>query len=135
MKLELSPLSKAVTRLEEGLVRYRSDTTDLQIRDGLIQRFEFTYELAHRALKRYLEGVSPNPAEYDAADFQFLIRSASEQGLILHGWPDWRRYREMRTKTSHTYNEETALDVVAGIPAFLDEARHLCRELQSRTDR
>ena len=42
------------------------------------------------------------------------------------------RYREMRTKTSHTYNEETALDVVAGIPAFLDEARHLCRELQAR---
>ncbi len=38
----------------------------------------------------------------------------------------------MRAKTSHTYNEEVALTVVAGIPGFLGEARHLLQELQKR---
>ena len=38
----------------------------------------------------------------------------------------------MRAKTSHTYDEETALEVVAGIAPFLDEARFLRDQLQSR---
>ncbi|NBW44125.1 MAG: nucleotidyltransferase, partial [Betaproteobacteria bacterium] len=45
--LDLTPLSNAVNRLGEGLVRYQVDTKDAQIRDGLIQRFEFTYEISH----------------------------------------------------------------------------------------
>lgn len=44
--IDIIPLINAVARLNEGLARYRQDITDLQIRDGLIQRFEFTYELA-----------------------------------------------------------------------------------------
>ena len=45
MKLDLSPLVKAIARLQEGFDRYQKDPSDLQIRDGLIQRFEFTFEL------------------------------------------------------------------------------------------
>ena len=54
MSLDLSPLQQAVTRLKEGLARYERDISDTQIRDGLIQRFEFTYELSHKMLKRHL---------------------------------------------------------------------------------
>jgi hypothetical protein len=43
------PLANAVDRLREGLRRYELDRTDEQIRDGLIQRFEFTYELSQNA--------------------------------------------------------------------------------------
>lgn len=50
-----TPLQKASKRLNEGLIRYQDDITDEQIRDGLIQRFESTYELSHKTLKRYLE--------------------------------------------------------------------------------
>jgi hypothetical protein len=39
----------------------------------------------------------------------------------------------MRAKTSHTYDEAVALDVVAGIPAFLDEVRHLRDQLRGRS--
>jgi hypothetical protein len=35
-----------VRRLREGLARYRREPTDEQLRDGLIQRFEFTYALS-----------------------------------------------------------------------------------------
>lgn len=54
MKLDTTSFGNAVQRLREGLARYRREATDEQIRDGLIQRFEFTYELSHKLLRRYL---------------------------------------------------------------------------------
>ncbi len=132
MNLDISSLIKAVKRLEEGLVRYQANTSDDQIRDGLIQRFEFTYELAHKMLKRYLEMASATPGEFDKADFQYLIRSANERGLLLGDWPAWQKYREMRARTSHTYDSDVALEVVKEIPAFLREACHLRDQLQQR---
>jgi nucleotidyltransferase substrate binding protein (TIGR01987 family) len=121
-----------VNRLTEGLARYEKDITDTQIRDGLIQRFEFSYEISHKMLKRHLEAVSPTPEQFDAMAFADLIRSANEQGLLLGDWSAWKIYREMRSKTSHTYDEEIAIEVVQGIPAFLEEARHLLKQLQER---
>jgi len=132
MTLDLTPFINAVNRLQEGLTRYESDIADTQIRDGLIQRFEFTYELSHKMLKRYLESAAANPTEFEAADFQYLIRSGNEQGLLLSAWPQWRHFRDMRSKTSHTYDEEVALTVVASIPDFLKEARHLLDQLRKR---
>jgi len=132
MILDLTPLMKAITRLEEGLARYQKDITDLQIRDGLIQRFEFTYEISHKMLKRFLEQTSPSPEQYDAMAFQDLIRSANEAGLLLGAWPQWKIYREMRGRTSHTYDEDIAQQVTAGIPAFLKEAIFLRDELVKR---
>lgn len=123
--LDLTPMERAISRLQEGLVRYQKDVSDTQIRDGLIQRFEFTYEISHKMLKRFLEATSANPAEFDNMSFQDLIRSGNERGLLLGDWSVWRKYREMRSKTSHTYDEGVALQVVEGIPAFLKEVAHL----------
>ena len=86
MSIDVTPLTKAIARLAEGLVRYQSDASDAQIRDGLIQRFEFTCELSYKMLKHYLESASANPTEFDTADFQYLIRSGNEQGLLLGDW-------------------------------------------------
>ena len=83
-------------------------------------------------LKRHLEAVSPTPEQFDAMAFADLIRSANEQGLLLGDWSSWKIYREMRSKTSHTYDEEIAIEVVQVIPAFLEEARHLLKQLQER---
>jgi nucleotidyltransferase substrate binding protein (TIGR01987 family) len=130
--LDLTSLDKAIRRLAEGLARYRADTSDTQIRDGLIQRFEFTYEISHKTLKRYLEAASPNRAAIDAMTFADLIRTANEQGLLLGDWSHWKRYREMRASTSHAYDEQVALGVVEGIPAFLAEAEFLLDQLQGR---
>ena len=130
--LEISPFERAIQRLEEGLTRYQTDTSDTQIRDGLVQRFEFTYELGHKVLKRYLEYASANPEQIDTMAFQDLIRTGNEQGLLLGEWPDWRGFREMRGKTSHTYNETVAIEVVEGIPRFLEEAIYLRDKLNER---
>jgi nucleotidyltransferase substrate binding protein (TIGR01987 family) len=130
--LDITPLANAYQRLSEGLARYYLDITDAQIRDGLIQRFEFTYEIGQKMLKRYLESVSPTPGEYDAMPFADIIRSANEQGILRSDWTRWKLYRETRSKTSHTYNEQTAVEVVAGIPDFLEEASHLLAQLRER---
>jgi nucleotidyltransferase substrate binding protein (TIGR01987 family) len=132
MTLNLLSFENALARLQEGLIRYQKNLSDTQLRDGLILRFEFTYELGHKMLKRYLEETSPTPEQYDSMPFQDLIRSANEQGLLLGDWPSWKTYRDMRSKTSHTYNEDLALEVVAGIPAFLDEAVYLRDQLKQR---
>ncbi|WP_373099433.1 MULTISPECIES: nucleotidyltransferase substrate binding protein [Pasteurellaceae] len=130
--LDLTPLTNAVKRLQEGLARYQQDINDSQIRDGLIQRFEFTYEISHKMLKRYLELTSASPTQYSHLSFQDLIRSANENGLLLGEWADWRNYRDMRSRTSHTYDETIALNVIDGIPKFLREAEFLERQLRTR---
>ena len=132
MALDISSFDKAIGRLEEGLARYERDVSDIQIRDGLIQRFEFTYELSHKTLKRYLESVSPTPEQYDSMSFADLIRSGNEQSLLLNDWSVWKTYREMRSKTSHTYDENAAREVVASIPGFLTEAMYLRDQVRKR---
>lgn len=131
-ELSIQPLINAVKRLHEGWLRYLQDTDDAQIRDGLIQRFEFTYEISHKILKRYLEYTSANPTQFDSMSFQDLIRTANEQNLLLGDWTDWKQYRDMRVRTSHTYDEETALAVVAGIEKFLTEAQFLQQRLSEK---
>ena len=102
MSLDISPLLNALARLQEGWARYQQDISDIQIRDGLVQRFEFTYEISHKMLKRYLEQSSASPDQFDVMPFADLIRTANEQGLLQGDWPAWRGYRDMRSKTSHT---------------------------------
>ena len=131
-KPEITPFERAIQRLKEGLARYQLDTSDIQIRDGLIQRFKFAYELGHRMLKRYLEYASANPRQFDEMAFQDLVRTANEQGLLLGSWPDWRRFREMRARTSHAFEDDVAIEVVGGIPDFLEEVIHLRDKLQER---
>ena len=131
IQLDLTPLDNAIARLDEGWTRYQRDVSDTQIRDGLIQRFEFTYEISHKMLRRFLELTSANPAEFDGMAFQDMIRTGNERGLLLGDWPAWRKYREMRSRTSHTYDEEVAIEVVKGIPAFQREAAHLLQRLRA----
>ena len=132
MSLHLSSFETAVARLGEAVELYERDPSETLIRDGLVQRFEFTYELAHKTLKRALEARSPSPEQYDGMSFADLIRSANEQNMLLGDWPVWKHYREMRSKTSHSYDEAVALEVVSGTEGFLREAIFLRDRLRER---
>ena len=131
MTLDFTPLRNAVARLDEGLKRHLSEPDDLQIRDGLIQRFEFTYDLSHKSLRRAVEARAPNPEEVDQMSFTALIRTGFEQSLVSGGWTAWERYRELRNITSHTYDEAKAQEVAAAIPEFLAEAQGLLARLEA----
>jgi nucleotidyltransferase substrate binding protein (TIGR01987 family) len=132
MILNVEHFAYAVARLREGMERYERDTSDVQVRDGLIQRFEFTYELSHKILKRYLEATAPTPDQYDTMPFADLIRSGNEQGLLLGDWSAWKAYRAMRGTTSHTYAEAVALQVVENLPTFIREGEYLRDQIQRR---
>jgi nucleotidyltransferase substrate binding protein (TIGR01987 family) len=103
-----------------------------QLRDGLIQRFEFTFELSHKMLRRYLRETAASPDEFERMPFADLIRAGNAQGLLNADWPAWRRFREMRGRAGHTYDAQAALTVVSAIPEFLEEAEHFCAELEQR---
>ena len=141
MRLDLSSLENAVDQLEDGLVQYDSDIVREfpqirnQMRAGVIQAFEYTYELTVRMIKRHLEQVSANPAEVDELSFRDLIRRSWQRGLLHSELDSWMRYRANRGTTSHTYNDERAERVFQGIPEFLEEARYVLKELQSRNER
>ena len=102
------------------------------MRDGLIQRFEFTYEFSHRLLRRFIRESTASPEEVDRMAFQDLIRTANQQGLLLGDWLAWRGYRDMRARSSHAYQAETARVVAEAIPGFLAEAEYLRDELRKR---
>src|SRR5579863_7941993 len=134
MALDLTSLGNAVARLREGLARHQREPSDEQLRDGLIQRFEFTYELARKTLRRYLQERSPSSEEATRLSFAELIRAGNAQGVVRAEWPTWRHFRDIRTRTTHTYDADTAAAVVAEIPAFLAEAEYLCAELSKRQE-
>ncbi len=140
MTIDFSPFAKAIQQLEKSLEYATSDLAKNnaglfeQLRNSVIQCFEFTYELSHKMLKRYLEETSANPAELDVATFQNVIRMGNEKGLLRSDWTRWRVYRQARNDSSHTYNEEKAEDVYAIVPDFLEEARFLLAELTGRSD-
>ena len=129
MAVDISPFLKTVERLAAGHARYRTDENDSHLRDGLIQQFEFTYDVAHKTLRRVLEARAADPAEIDRMSFPTIIRTAFEQGLLEEGWPKWQDFRENRNITSHTYDEDLARKVANAIPRFLDEVRDLADKL------
>lgn len=132
MAIDITPLVNATDRLREGLARHHSEPADDQLRDGLIQRFEFTYELCHRILRRFIRQTSASPDDVDRMSFQDLVRTANQQGLLLGDWPAWHRYRDARARTSHAYNAKAAQEVADAIPAFLAEAEYLRDALRKR---
>ncbi len=83
-------------------------------------------------LKRYLERTSPNPELIDAMSFADLIRTGNEQSLLLSDWNKWKVFREMRSKSSYTYDEGTALEVILVISDFIEKAKVLLNQLQLR---
>ena len=131
MALDFTSLDNAVARLEEGLRRHLAEPTDTQLRDGLIQRFEFTYDLAHKMLRRVLEATAADPGEIDRMSFPTLIRTGFEQGLTAADWSMWQVWREMRNITSHSYDEAKARQVAESVPAFLAQARDLLVRLKA----
>jgi nucleotidyltransferase substrate binding protein (TIGR01987 family) len=130
-KLDLSSLVDALKSLKKALGRAKMAPEDDELRDACIQRFEYTYELSFKMLRRYLEMTSDNPREVDAYAFRDVIRIGAEKGLIakVEAWFD---YREARNQTSHAYDREEAEEVYAMIPAFADDAQDLLDHLQGK---
>ena len=126
----VSSFENAVKRLGEILVRYQKDTNDDGIRDSVIQRFEFTYSIALKTLSKYLLKRPISTDEIKQMSFNELIRTANQLDLLKSDLAVWTEFREMRNMTSHTYDEQIALQVVEIVPKFYEEVLFLVNKLK-----
>ncbi|NCD42528.1 MAG: nucleotidyltransferase [Bacteroidia bacterium] len=106
-KQRFSNYKKALSQLDEFMAQPELNKLEEQ---GLIKAFEYTYELAWNTLKDYLE----YQGETDIAGSRDAFRKSYAAGLITDG-EIWMDMLQSRNKTSHTYNEETAADIVTSI--------------------
>ena len=82
-------------------------------KEGIIQRFEYTWELAWKVLKDYLEyqGVALHTTTP-----RTTIRAAFAANLIEHG-DRWMQALDARNRMSHTYHFKTFETIIADIQA------------------
>ncbi|MSR85665.1 nucleotidyltransferase [Candidatus Uhrbacteria bacterium] len=99
------------------------------MQDSVIQRFEYTYELAWKTIKRHLEMQQETPL--DDLGRRDLFRRAFEAQLIQD--PEaWFGYQDARNKTAHAYDHKIALDVYRSIDPFLKDAKALLQTLEKK---
>lgn len=141
MTIDFSSLGSAISQLEKSLQYASSPMAQKdpglfeQLRNSVIQCFEFTYELSHKMLKRYLEETAASPDEIDLSTFQNLIRTGNEKGILRSDWSRWKEYRQARTDSSHTYDQDRAEVVYKIAPDFLLEAKFLFKQLTDRSSK
>ncbi len=120
-----SNCNKALNKLEQaiGYIKhnYLDDETQIVrsdlnlilneiIKDGLIQRFEYTHEMAWNLMKDY--------AEYQGNNEVGGSRDATREALnlkIIENGDAWMEMIKSRNKTTHTYNESTANEIYSKI--------------------
>ena len=96
-------LASATERLKEALQENENDI----VIDGTLHRFEFTFELAWKTIKDYLEysgiieGIG-SPRE--------IIKTAYANGIIEDG-EEWIKMMLARNSLSHLYDEEKSREI------------------------
>ncbi len=138
-----SNFNKALAKLKEVVTKIKKEYPENKeivqsdfifgfdiIKEGLIQRFEYTHELAWNVMKDYAT-YQGNPSVGGSRD---AVREAFQMQLIKDGQV-WMDMIKSRNKSSHTYNEKTADEIFKDIinlyyPAF-DEFR---KYMQAKLD-
>ena len=130
MKLITEPLEKALTTLQEAWDEYQKDISNTFIRDSVIQRFEYTFELSHKNLRRFLSETESSRAEVSEMFFNDVIRLGCKRGLLLNDLEVWDKYRKLRNLTSHNYDEFNAEDIIVIIPVFIEDIDYLLKKIK-----
>ena len=125
-QIKLNNYKNALSRLHEAIEEERASKS-LAVRDGAIQRFEFTSELAWKTLREYLlsEGVA------DINSPKKVMREAYNNDLI-ENTEGWLCILDDRNLTSHVYDDEDAADIYNRI---MTEHIKLFDELEKVLDR
>ncbi|UFH35760.1 nucleotidyltransferase substrate binding protein [Flavobacterium acetivorans] len=105
------------------------------VKEGLIQRFEYTHELAWKVMKDYAF-FQGNP---DIGGSRDAVREALQLHIIENG-KIWMEMIASRNKTSHTYNEDTADEIFRKIigeyhPAFMEFQKKMESKRNNQQDK
>ncbi len=123
LKNKYDNFSDALKRLNEMNVAYKKNKGgeyEEMARDALIQRFEFTYELAWKSLKEFLifSGYA------DVTSPRSVLETAYREGFI-NNESVWLGMLNDRNVTAHVYKEEQATEIAENI------SLKYCKELSA----
>ncbi|GGF98604.1 MULTISPECIES: nucleotidyltransferase substrate binding protein [Cysteiniphilum] len=94
---------KALSQLQSAVTLAHQRPLSLLEKQGLIQAFEYTHELAWKTLKDFLKHRGSTEDIFGSKD---ATRQAFTNGLIDNG-DVWMQMIKSRNLTSHTYDEST----------------------------
>ena len=137
--LDLTAFRNAIASLEGGLelvgnsVWFNQQPSIVQdmLIAGVIQHFEFVYELSIKMIRRQIELESDSPDQIDRTNFWDMLRIAGEKGIIA-GVEAWFAYHKTRDISAHTYDREIAQQVYKDTQKFIGGARSLLAGLEAR---
>lgn len=109
-KQRFENFTKAYTSLLESDDALKQEPENSFIKDSLIQRYEYTIELAWKTMKDYLE----EQGFIDVSSPKKVVRKAFEEALIQDA-PTWIAALNGRNITSHAYDETKANEIVKDI--------------------
>jgi len=140
MQLDLTPLEKACSFMQEavanagdqGFVDRLNASQHRLIMAGVIQNFEFCYELCWKFIKRWLS-ENIGRAHVDGVSRRELFRLAAESRLI-DDVDLWMGFHADRNRTAHIYDQETAQEVYASSVQFVPFALDLLQTLKAKND-
>lgn len=122
LKYSFAKFQKALKSLDEGIKKAKDQLDN----DGVIQRFEFTFELTWKTLKLYLlnEGIITNsPKE--------ALKEAFRMGIIT----DEECFLDMltdRNQTAHIYSEDISKEIIVRIKkVYLSALKKLSEEIKT----
>ena len=112
MLQKIEKYRRTVERLREALSDFTQNPDSTVIRDGVIQRFEFTFELAWKSLREYLEDQG---ADMSGIVLSKQVFKAAYAAQIISDQQVWLDMLASRHITSHVYDDAQAAQVVADI--------------------
>lgn len=125
LETKLINFGNALQRLQEAAVEFSNSNANDLMRDGVIQRFEFTYELAWKTTKEYLQHIGIVHINSPKA----IIKEAYAQKIIVNE-QNWLLMLSDRNLTSHVYKEEMAKEIVERILGqYIEEFEKLLTKL------
>ncbi|MEN3015369.1 MAG: nucleotidyltransferase substrate binding protein [bacterium] len=106
----LDNYEKALGQLKRGVIIYKQREINELEQQGLIQAFEYTFELSWNLMRDYLifQGVSGISGSRDTIKNAFKFEIIEDDKL-------WLEMLEARNLTTHTYDEELAKEIVKKI--------------------
>jgi nucleotidyltransferase substrate binding protein (TIGR01987 family) len=125
LKERLDSCQRALSTLDEAL----NMPFSIIVRDGSIQRFEFSFEALWKLLKTYLEQhegiVCNSPKSCFREAFRGGLLSTADTETCLAMTDD-------RNLTAHTYIEAVAKRIYRRLPAYLAVMQSLAAQIQTR---
>lgn len=102
-----SNFQSAIIQLKEGVDIFSSRELNLLEKQGLIQAFEFTHELAWTVLKDFFA----YQGNFEIKGSRDAVKEGFKYGILKNG-SLWMQMIETRNLTSHTYDKKIIEEII-----------------------